>query len=163
MKYLILILIVIICGYIGFGLSSYYSNRLKFFKNLELLFEKLCLEINYSQHKLVSIMQDFSTKNKDVMKLISNYVVCLNDNEKLTVEALFREIKILNSEEKNILNLFFMSLGKLDVSNQIKQLENQKEQIKRYYQKADEEAKKYVPLYMKLGIIFGLLLALIFM
>ncbi|MDD4408522.1 MAG: hypothetical protein PHC47_01615, partial [Clostridia bacterium] len=131
--------------------------------NLELLFEKLCLEINYSQHKLVSIMQDFSTKNKDVMKLISNYVVCLNDNEKLTVEALFREIKILNSEEKNILNLFFMSLGKLDVSNQIKQLENQKEQIKRYYQKADEEAKKYVPLYMKLGIIFGLLLALIFM
>ncbi|MDD4408313.1 MAG: hypothetical protein PHC47_00515, partial [Clostridia bacterium] len=74
MKYLILILIVIICGYIGFGLSSYYSNRLKFFKNLELLFEKLCLEINYSQHKLVSIMQDFSTKNKDVMKLISNYV-----------------------------------------------------------------------------------------
>ncbi|MDD2227408.1 MAG: stage III sporulation protein AB [Clostridia bacterium] len=163
MKYLILILIVVICGYIGFGLSSYYSNRLKFFKNLELLFEKLCLEINYSQHKLVSIMQDFSTKNKDVMKLISNYVVCLNDNEKLTVEALFREIKILNSEEKNILNLFFMSLGKLDVSNQIKQLENQKEQIKRYYQKADEEAKKYVPLYMKLGIIFGLLLALIFM
>jgi len=161
MKYLILIFIVI-CGYIGFGFSSYYNSRLKFFKNLELLFEKLCLEINYSQHKLVSIMQDFSTKNKDVVKLISNYVVCLNQNEKLTVETLFKEIKILNSEEKNILNLFFMSLGKLDVSNQIKQLENQKEQIKIYYQKADEEAKKYVPLYMKLGIIFGLLLALIF-
>ncbi|MDD3397563.1 MAG: stage III sporulation protein AB [Clostridia bacterium] len=163
MKYLILAGIVVICGYIGYGLSAYYNNRLRFFKNLELLFEKLCLEINFSQHKLVSIMRDFSTHNKEVLKIIKNYVDCLNNNQKLTNETLFKDIKILNDEEKNILNLFFLSLGKLDVLNQIKQLEAQKEQLKQFYLKAEKDAQKYVPLYMKLGIIFGLTIAIILM
>jgi len=162
MKYIILLGIVFICGYIGYGLSLYYSNRLKFFKNLELLFEKLSLEINFSQHKLISIMQDFTTTNKDVLKVINNYIGCLNNNMKLTNDLLFKDMKILNEEEKNILNLFFFSLGKLDVANQIKQLKGQKEQIKQFYLKAEQEAQKYVPLYMKLGIIFGLAFALIF-
>lgn len=161
MKYLVLAGIVVICGYIGYGLSAYYNNRLKFFKNLELLFEKLCLEINFSQHKLVSIMQDFPTQNKDVLRIIKNYIDCLNNNLKLSNEILFKDIKILNEEEKNILNLFFLSLGKLDVTNQIKQLEAQKEQIKQFYLKAENEAQKYVPLYMKMGIILGLTIALI--
>lgn len=161
MKYLVLAGIVVICGYIGYGLSAYYNSRMKFFKNLELLFEKLCLEINFSQHKLISIMQDFQTQNKEVLKLIKNYVDCLNNDLKLSNELLFKNIKILNEEEKNILNLFFLSLGKLDVANQIKQLDGQKEQIKSFYLKAEQEAQKYGPLYMKLGIILGLTIALI--
>lgn len=163
MKYLILAGVVIICGYIGYGLSAYYHNRLKFFKNLELLFEKLCLEINFSQHKLVSIMQDFSTQNKKVLKIIKNYVNCLNNNLKLSNDTLFKDIKILNEEEKNILSLFFQSLGKLDVTNQIKQLEAQNQQLKQFYLKAEKDAQKYGPLYMKLGIIVGLTIAIILM
>lgn len=162
MRYIILLGIVFICGYIGYGLSLYYSNRLKFFRNLELLFEKLSLEINFSQNKLISIMQDFTTNNKEVLKVINNYIEVLNSDLKSTNEILFKDIKILNEEEKNILNLFFSSLGKLDVSNQIKQLEGQKEQLKQFYLKAEQEAQKYVPLYMKLGIIIGLAFALIF-
>ena len=161
MKYIILFVVVLLCGYIGYGLSSYYTSRTKFFKNLELLFEKLNLEINFSQSKLIQIMQNFSTQNKEVKKLINNFVNCLEYDLEIKVELLFKDIKILNTEEKNIINIFFLSLGKLDVINQTKQLQGQKEQLNLLYKTAEQEEKKFAPLYLKMGIIAGLLLALL--
>ncbi|MDD4815811.1 MAG: hypothetical protein PHQ62_01555 [Clostridia bacterium] len=161
MKYVILVIVVILCGYIGYGLSSYYTNRTKFFKNLELLFEKLNLEINFSQSKLIQIMQNFSTQNKEVKKLISNFVNCLEYDLEIKTDVLFKDIKILNNEEKNVINIFFLSLGKFDVINQTKQLQGQKEQLNLLYKTAEQEAKKFAPLYLKMGIIAGLLLALL--
>ena len=144
MKYVILIVIVVICAYIGYGLSLYYSNRLKFFRTLMFLFEKINLEINFSQ-----------------AKLISNFVRCLENLNEVTKEELFKDLKILSEEEKNMIFIFFLSLGKFDVINQTKQLEGQKEEINKFYKNAEQEAKKFGPLYLKLGIIIGLGVALI--
>ena len=74
---------------------------------------------------------------------------------------MFKDIKILNDEEKNMILIFFLSLGKFDVFNQTKQLNSQKEELNKLYSNAEQEAKKYAPLYLKLGIIFGLAIALI--
>ena len=163
MKYIILIIIVIICGYLGYGLSLYYNNRLKFFRTLLFLFEKINLEINFSQAKLISILKSFheETNNKEIKKLINNFIKCLEINNEVTKEDLFNDIKILNNEKKNMILIFFLSLGKFDVFNQTKQLDNQKEELNKLYSNAEQEAKKYAPLYLKLGIIFGLAIALI--
>ena len=132
MKYVILIIIVVIFAYLGYGLSTYYTNRKKFFNNLVFLFEKLNLEINFSQPKLISIMQEFNTQNqnKDICKLIKNYTSALEKNEEMEKTTLFKDIKILKDEEKNIIHLFFVGLGKLDVINQTKQLDSQKIELK---------------------------------
>ena len=75
---------------------------------------------------------------------------------------MFVGIKILHEEEKSFLEIFFKTLGKFDAINQTSQLENQKVELGMLYKKADEEAKKYAPLYSKLGIIVGLVIALVF-
>lgn len=161
-KYLILLAVVIIFGYVGYGLSAYYTNRSKFFKNLELLFEKIKTEIRFSQNKLIEILQSYPTQNKDVKKVIKNFIKCLEFDLEIKNENLFNDIKILAEEEKNILCIFFKSLGKFDAFNQTNQLDNQKTELARLHKLAEEEAKKYAPLYLKIGVIAGLVVALIF-
>lgn len=162
MKIVLLIVVVALFSYIGYGFSSYYTNRTKFFKNLELLFDKLTHEINFSQGKLIEIIKDFDTHNKDVNQLSKNFINALEFDLELNREKIFDGIKILNEEEKDVIVLFLKSLGKFDAYNQTKQLENQKMQINNFFLNAEEEQKKYAPLYLKIGVIAGLVFALIF-
>ena len=161
-KYLILFAIAGICAYIGWGLSCYYTNRSKFFKSVELLFDKLKTEIRFSQGKLIEILNDFQAPSKDVQTLIKNFVDCLNFDKDISPENLFANIKILSEDEKNVLTIFFKSLGKFDAFNQTNQLDNQQAQLADFFRKAEEDAKKFGALYIKLGIIAGLVIVLIF-
>lgn len=161
-KFIILGATAIICGYIGFGVSRFYTNRSKFFKSLELLFDKLKSEISFSQNKLIEIVSNYECPSTEAKKLIQNFVDCLNFDKPISKENLFTGIKILHEEEKSFLEIFFKTLGKFDALNQTSQLENQKVELGGLYKKADEEAKKYAPLYSKLGIIVGLVIALVF-
>ena len=162
MKIVLLVVVVIIFGYIGYGLSAYYINRTKFFNSLEFLFDKLTHEINFSQGKLIEIIKDYNSQNKDVERLSKNFINCLEYDLEVKNETIFDGIKILNEEEKNVVVLFLKSLGKFDAYNQTKQLTNQKQQINLFYKNAEEEQKKYSPLYLKIGVIAGLVVALIF-
>ena len=161
-KYLALFLVVALCGYIGYGFSSFYSNRKQFFKSLELLFDKFKAEISFSQNKLLEILQSFSSYSKDAKRYVQNFVNCLNYDKELSQENVFEGIKILNDDEKSILLTFTKTLGKFDAPRQVDQLANQKQEILNLYNKAEEDAKKYGSLYIKLGVILGLVIALIF-
>ncbi|MBR5012961.1 MAG: stage III sporulation protein AB [Clostridia bacterium] len=161
-KFLVLGAVAIICGYIGFGVSRFYTNRSKFFKSLELLFDKLKSEISFSQNKLIEIVSNFDSPSVEATKLIKNFVDCLNFDKPISKDNLFIGIKILHEEEKSFLEVFFKTLGKFDAINQTSQLENQKAELGAFYKKADEEAKRFAPLYSKLGIIVGLVIALVF-
>lgn len=158
----LLCLVAILCGYVGFGVARYYTNRSKFFKSLELLFDKLKSEISFSQNKLIEIVSSYSCPSADANKLIQNFVDCLSFDKPITQNNLFCGVKILNEEEKAFLEIFFKTLGKFDAFNQTSQLENQKLELFNFYKKADEEAKKYAPLFSKLGVIVGLVVALLF-
>ena len=161
-KYLILFAIAGICAYIGWGYSNYYTSRSKFFKSVELLFDKLKTEIRFSQGKLIEILNDFQPHSKDTQTLINNFVDCLNFDKEINPENLFVGIKVLNDDEKNVLAIFFKSLGKFDAFNQTNQLANQQDQLAQFFKKAEEDAKKFGTLYIKLGIIAGLVIVLIF-
>ena len=111
MKFVLLIIIVFICAYIGYGLSNYYNKRVNFFKDLKLLFEKIKLEINFSHLKLISILNSFSTTSKEVDYLKKNFKKCLQENLNFNEENLFYNIKILSNDEKQLLILFLTSLN----------------------------------------------------
>ena len=160
MKYLLLGVIVFICGYIGYGLSKFYISRLKLFTSLINFTEKLDTDINFGKSKLLKIIEDFKCNSKDLKKILEGYTVCLNESRPCT-ETVFKEVKILKDDEKHIILNFFSELGKLDVYNQTKQIENSKMKFKEILNLCTEEKKKYGNLYLKLGIILGLLIALI--
>lgn len=56
MKLFLILSLVLLCGYVGYGLSSYYKNRRIFFEELISLIENVNLDINFSREKIVDIL-----------------------------------------------------------------------------------------------------------
>ena len=143
MKYALLITIILICSYIGFGLSKYYFSRFKFFLELISFLEKADLDINFSKSKLLEIITNFRCTNKDLKSILDEYKICLETSKSFGQEDLFKNTKILKDDEKKIVYSFFSELGKLDVYNQTKSLENYKGKFSAMLGSCEEEKKKY--------------------
>ena len=101
-------------------------------------------------------------KNKNLNQLLSNYIVELNSKKEITIDGLLKNIGILNQYEKENIFLFFKRLGKVDIFNQINEIENYINIIDELYILSKKESEKYCPLYTKMGILFGLFIAIIF-
>ena len=120
----------------------------------------MATNINFGKAKLLKIIEEFNSNSKELKKILDSYTLCLNEG-KACSEEIFKDVKILKDEEKHVILCFFSELGKLDVYNQTKQIENSKIKFQEIVNSCTEEKKKYGTLYLKLGIILGLLIALI--
>lgn len=159
----ILILLIIFCfGLIGYKLSAFYISRKKFFSSLEILMSNLELDVSFSKDKLKNLILKNSENlnSKELVEFCKKYFELLDKKQKLDFE-LVNEIKILKKEEKDLIFLFFNSIGKLDAYSQSKEIKMYQNKVNEYYLQASDECKKYAGLYIKLGIIFGILICLL--
>lgn len=161
MKLFLIVSLVLLCGYVGYGLSSYYKNRRIFFEEFISLIESVNLDINFSREKIADILKSQKLNSKALEKIIKNFVVLL-DNRQLDKEKLFEGVKLLKDDEKCLIFSFFKSLGKFDVELQTLQLSQFKEKFSNSLQVCSSEEKKYSPMLLKLAIMVGALLGLIF-
>jgi len=160
MKLFLCVTLVFGFAYIGYCISTTYILRKKFFFALNNFLNNLKVDVNFSLKKLENILETTSSNSKEFNCLIENYKLSLNCAT-LQKEELFKNITILNADEKESIFLFFKSLGKTDVLNQVAIIDGTLEINKSYLNKANEEGKKYSTLYTKLGIMLGALVALL--
>lgn len=160
---IILILVIIACfGAIGFGISRYYIQRKKFFSQLDIFMSSLELDISFSQTRLIELIdkQCKTLSSAELILLCENYKQFLQSKEKPNQE-LFKELSILKPNEKELLLSFFTNLGRFDATNQSKEINKFGIKFKEIYEEAKIDYSKYSTLFIKLGIIVGLLLCLI--
>ena len=114
--------------------------------------------------KLVDIMvkQEVSIQNKNLKKIISNYIVILKSKKEVTSFELFKNVNIFTNQERENIYLFFNGLGRLDVVNQINELNNYINIFEEYYLKVKCDSEKYSTLCKKMGVLVGLFIAIIF-
>ena len=160
MKYILIIILMGCCTYIGYGFSKYYTNRKVFFNDLVLLMDKLKLDINFSKDKVGDIVKDYVCFSSHFEKLKNNFLTILQSNQ-FEDGKLFDGINILKQEEINSLKAFFKSLGRFDVENQTKQIISFKEEFKKYENESNLKKQKYGSLFIKLGFIVGVLISLL--
>lgn len=162
MKFVLLALLFAISVVTGYIFSLKYKKRQKFFSSLIMLAEKLDVEINYSRERLKILISDFDEKQKKTLFGIDlNYLAYLDGKVELSNQTLFKNINFLKENEKDIVFIFFKSLGRSDVENQSKEI---KSYIKRFEEQSkicDNDNKKYGSLCTKLGVIFGLFLIIV--
>lgn len=161
MKIILILVLVCLCSYVGFGFGKYYKKRKVFFQEFVLLLESLNLDISFSREKIHVILTQKNFKSSSLNKLIENYVNLLQ-KEGFDEKELFENVKILKEDEMNLIYNFFKMLGRFNVDLQTKQIQEHKQKILIVSKQCDEEEKKYSPLFLKLGIMFGALLGLIF-
>lgn len=160
---IILVLTIIFCfALLGYKLASYYINRRKFFYSLQLLLTNLELDVAFSQDKLKNLISKNidSISSKELSALCSDFYNALNERNKLSFDDVNR-VKILKKDEKDMVFNIFSSLGKYDAYSQSKEINNYKNKVNEFYSIADEECKKYASLFIKLGVIIGVLVCLL--
>lgn len=163
MKVVILILIALICVLIGYIVSKKYRVRANFFQALLYLCQKFDIEINYSRERVKNIFLNLDEKYKKDLKGIDvNYISFLDKQVPLDKDNLFKNITFLKENEKEMIFSFFKTLGRSDVDSQSKEIKNFQTRFDELAKDVNSDYKKYGSLSIKLGIITGLLIIVIF-
>lgn len=162
MKYIFIGLVFCLCVFVGYIFSVKYTKRKKFFSSLITLADKLSLEINFSRERLKVLIENFdSASRKNLLGVDEKFLEYLNKNCELTADEIFKKATILKQDEKDLLLLFFKTLGRSDVENQTKEIQSFVSRFSEIKTQCDAEQKKYGALSMKLGIVAGLFWAVI--
>lgn len=163
MKYLLIAIVVFGISYIGYGFGKYYRKRKRFFEDLIFVSERLCVDISFSKDNLQKILfNSIESYGKDLKSVICSYIEYLKDNKiQLNNNLLFKKSTLIKDEEKETIFLFFKSLGRLDASNQVSEINNFKSKFISLKDNADVENKKFGTLSLKLAILFALLLIIL--
>ena len=163
MKYFLIAILFGICLFVGFLVSNKYRQRSAFFKALVLVCQKLNVEISFSRERLKNLVGSFDQQTKkSLCGLTDNYLALIDKETPLDKESLFKNIKFLKEDEKDIIFLFFRSLGRSDVDSQSKELSNFEKRFEDLVTTSAEENKKYGKLSFKLGVMAGLLVVILF-
>ncbi len=163
MKFVILAVMAGISVYIGYMFSKKYKTRANFFQALVMLCQKFDVEINYSRERLKNIFNSLDEKQKHKLHGIDdNYISFINKESPLERDYLFKNIKFLKEEEKDVIFMFFKSLGRSDVDSQSKEIKNFQARFENLSGSANSDNKKYGSLSIKLGIIAGLVIVVLF-
>ncbi|MBQ8908903.1 MAG: stage III sporulation protein AB [Clostridia bacterium] len=160
-------LIAILCGisiFIGFRFSKKYRQRQQFFQAIVMLCQKFDVEMNYSKERIKNIITNLDEKHKGrLFGLDSNFISFLNQEEELSKELLFKNIQFLKAEEKDLLFMFFKSLGRSDLDSQSKEIKNFLSRFDDILHTCEGENKKYGSLSVKLGFIASLFVIILFL
>ena len=165
-KRIILILILLICTYIGIDKSKSFQKReleLKKIKNALNIFKT---KINYTYETIGEIFKEISKlEYKDKENIFINTINSLEYNKEINL-VWEREINkfngYMNDEDKEILKMLGKTLGKTDKDGQISEIELVSNFLDKQISNAEEIRIKNEKLYKTLGISAGLTIVIIF-
>lgn len=158
MKIIFLLIIIAGFSYIGYGFSSFYKVRLRFFKDFLNFLEFCQTQITFYHNKIDEIFLEFSQQNqcgKELTKFLQKVKNQFTLNQNISVELF-----LLNPNEQKLLTNFFNNLGKTSTDKQNELIEFNKSQIKLISNDCEEKAQKFSPLATKLGFLLGLAMAI---
>jgi len=145
---------IILCGiipfltaFIGYFLSNKYSERKEFFEDFDCFHKILKTEISFTKRTIYEILKG-NRENSDFLDLIQRF---LNGNTEYC-------LKYLKKEEHDFVKKYFENLGVLDKVSQLDYINSLNDRIQKMVTDSQNEQKKYRPLYIKLGFLFGLVI-----
>lgn len=163
LKILLLLTIFVCCLLIGLGINNYYKKRKNFYCDLSNFCENCKVHISYANTKLGQIVEKMINEmGRDFGELLENF-------EKYTKNQIEKEeffyrnkLNFLNpSERKDVLD-FFLKLGEFDKNEELEKIESSKINFDERKTKTSSDYKKFSSFYLKLFVIIGLAIVIIF-
>lgn len=130
----------------GFLLSVKYTERKKFYTDFYSFNKKYLECVSFSGDSVKKILSENNTAGSDFYGYVESFI---NNNEKTFTK------KYLSEEESVFLRDYASSLGRGDYETEKKKASVSLEKIKERMDRSLEEEKKYKPLLIKLGFLFG--------
>lgn len=152
MRFVFCLALLVVSIIAGHKFADKYTLRRKFYSDFSFFNKHLKSEISFSQTTLLK-MTDLFDKKTDFYISLKKYI----ENKEFNFEK-----KYLSLEEKGFFKGYIENVGAHDKITQLNYLESVEQKIDEYYSSAEKEEKKYKTLYIKLGLLFGLMLFIIF-
>ena len=155
MKVVLIIILVVIIMIIANAISEQYKEKFDFYANLKLFLNQFVINLNFKQEVVMNFLEK-TKPQKQFLFFVNAYKKYLKTNE-LDLSV----IKILSFEEKAELHDMILSIGKLDVTNETKQMEMFLLNIEEKLKKAENDKTKLCPMILKLSLLFSIALAIL--
>ena len=146
-------LIVFCSGYIGYLISDSYKMKFLYFSELNSLIEKLKVDIGFFQNKVRGVLSGFRCRS--LRPTIVAYLNYLDSDRSKPLKSFICNIDF-PSEEKEIIESFFDSLGATDVDEQKKILDSYGILFEGFESKRKIAYEKSGKMYFKLSIFIGI-------
>ena len=152
LKILLCISLFSLCVGSAYWLTKKYKKRKDFYYNLALFNERLLNEVSYTRIPLPAFAEKYSFSG-DFGKMLAE--------KKEDFRAGQYNFAYLTDDEKKFLGDYFRMVGGSDAASQKNFLAARSKEIEEYRSAADNIYKKYFSLYLKLGVLAGLILIIL--
>lgn len=163
-KCLLILVLVLIPTIIGLEKSRKYEQREQILRESVMMFKRMSNDIRYSLTALPNAIeasrQDLKSCLKDVMGSISTSILNSTYTEKFISNEI-NNISPLKSYDKQVISNCMTLLGTSDVESQINIMDNAIKTIEDLEIEAKEEKNKNSKLYRTIGLVTGLMLAIV--
>lgn len=163
-KYIFVVLVIAIPSIIGLKKSRKYEQREQVLKESEVLFKRISQDMKYSlttiPNAIEGARQDFNTMLKDILGSISTAILN-NTYSDMEVIGEIDTLPALKPYDKQVISKGITSLGTSDIDTQLNIIQNTIGIIQELEEEARADKNKNSKLYRTLGLVTGLMLAII--
>ena len=151
MKILLGLIAIIISTYVGYIASSKHVKKKKFYDSFNEFNKRLINEVAFSQKSLIDILNEFDNQS-DFYLIFSRFFY----KQKFELN-----MNYLSNDDKIFIKTYLSNIGASDKKTQLNFLNEISVQIKKNYDITCENYKKYKTVYIKIGILIGLIIFII--
>lgn len=153
LKFFLCAAVLALCVGCSFLLTRKYKQRRDFFYNLDLFNERLVNEVSYTKIPLPSFVEKY--------EFTGDFKRMLEEKRSTDFQAETYEFAYLTDDEKKFLGDYFRMIGSSDAASQKTYLTALRKEIENRRSESENVYKKYFSLYIKLGVLAGLILVIL--
>ena len=164
MQFIISVVLLMACSYLGYALGNFYKLREQFLQDLVNFTQILKTEIGFSKEHLLNILKQKKYNFRpQFTSFLKAYTKCLEKEEMLTLEVLKTNVISVYLEEKEQVEVhnLLSFLGTTDSISQMESLSHYLVFFELFLKDANTQKKKYVGAYSKLGFLTGVFIVIL--
>ncbi len=154
-KWILIVVLIVVIMLIAYSVSEQIKDKYDFFNNLKLFLNQFKINVSFRQEKINEFLQKNNSK-KQFKLFIEEY-----SNFLKTGELNLEKIKVLDDDDKDILQDIVKNVGKYDAKNEINQMDSFLATVDVKLVKANEDKNKLCPMIIKLSLLFSIGLAIL--
>ena len=154
-KWILIIILIVVIMLIAYSVSEQIKDKYDFFNNLKQFLNQFKINVAFRQEKINEFLQKSNSK-KQFKVFVDEY-----SNFLKTGELCLEKIKVLEEDDKQILQDIVKNIGKYDAKNEISQMESFLLTVDEKLAKANEDKNKLCPMIIKLSLLFAIGLAIL--
>lgn len=154
-KWILIIILIVVIMMIAYSVSEQIRDKYDFFNNLKQFLNQFKINVAFRQEKINEFLQKSNSK-KQFKVFVDEY-----SNFLKTGELCLEKIKVLEEDDKQILQDIVKNIGKYDAKNEISQMESFLLTVDEKLAKANEDKNKLCPMIIKLSLLFAIGLAIL--